>query len=711
MVAFLFLGSAAHTPAQFVGYFDHVRGAGTHQYSLVFRADISGSSGLFTNIASGVATPVTLTATSSGTGNPITTGSLAAEPAPGTPAYNTFNGFVTFGTNNNNNAIQVPVNTFLTYTFSNLNPNARYNFKGTAVRGGPTGLTTNYTNRWTKITIVGADAATPNHTANVVTSAQEPLDLGPDDVALQTGVNNLPGQGDMAVWDDIVPGSDGMFQIVCTRFTGALPYPNSATLNNPPYAYAIAGIRLEEITTPPAAVAITSGPSPASSTIAQGELAAFTVQVTGTSPRFQWFRPDGNPITHAINTNTESLVLTNAQPADSATYRVRVFNTVNSVTSDPCQLTVNADLTPPVVVYGLGWLDGTNFLVSLSEPLRTTSPLSQSLFHLSRTEGGGNLPISGLSFTNSTNVFISTSAAREPNVNYSITLDANAVTDLNGNGCLAAATPLSVQVALLQFENTPWKYNSDGMDFGVDPFIDPGFDDSAWSNGLSVFDGKTPQPPGRSTVAGFNVATQLPLTNAVYPSTSMVIPTYYYRTHFKLATTPDHVTSLKLQTLVDDFDDFYLNQQEVWRNPGYPVDNPPPAFGYAGGTAVGTAAVVGPLNIPPQALIAGDNIAAVIVNQVNGTSSDSTFAYELIATVDRFADTGPRLTISRNPGSGVITLTWPTQTGAQLYEAITVDAAGVGVGGWQLVATATDGFYEVTPPASGPSQRFYTLRR
>src|SRR5258706_16233945 len=113
MAAFLFFGFAADGFAQFVGYFDHVRGTGTHQYSLVFRADISGSSGLFTNIANGAATPVTLTATSSGTGNPITTGSLAAEPTPSTPAYATFNGFVSFGTNNNNNSIQVPLNTFL----------------------------------------------------------------------------------------------------------------------------------------------------------------------------------------------------------------------------------------------------------------------------------------------------------------------------------------------------------------------------------------------------------------------------------------------------------------------------------------------------------------------------------------------------------------------------------------------------------------------
>src|ERR1051325_6186114 len=164
-------GSMVHDlPAQFVSYFDHSRGAGTHQYTLSFFANTNRSSGLFTNAADGVTTPVVLTATTNGTGTAISTGGTAAEPAAGTPAYITFNGFVTFGSTSMS-AIQVPANSFHVYTFSNLNPNARYNFKGTAVRGG---AASNYTNRWTKVTIVGADAATPNHTANAVTTAQAP---------------------------------------------------------------------------------------------------------------------------------------------------------------------------------------------------------------------------------------------------------------------------------------------------------------------------------------------------------------------------------------------------------------------------------------------------------------------------------------------------------------------------------------------------------
>src|SRR5205085_7165029 len=61
-------------------------------------------------------------------------------------------------------------NSFVVLTFSNLNPSLRYNFKGSAVRGG----TGDYTNRWTKITILGATSAAAAHTANALTSVQAP---------------------------------------------------------------------------------------------------------------------------------------------------------------------------------------------------------------------------------------------------------------------------------------------------------------------------------------------------------------------------------------------------------------------------------------------------------------------------------------------------------------------------------------------------------
>src|SRR5439155_24036074 len=181
---------------------------------------------------------------------------------------------------------------------------------------------------------------------------------------------------------------------------------------------------------------------------------------------------------------------------------------------------------------------------------------------------------------------------------------------------------------LLNFERSEWKFNADGMDLGTDFYLpDAQFDDSAWPSGASVFDAKSPQPPGRTNVAGFAVATQLPLTNNAYPTMTNVIPTYYFRIHFDLPTTPDHVVSLRLRTLVDDFEDLFINAQEAHHSSGYPSTNPPPHFGYAGGTPITTASVLGPFDVARNVLASGDNLAAVILNQVNGSSSDVTFAY------------------------------------------------------------------------------------
>src|SRR5439155_14526055 len=186
----------------------------------------------------------------------------------------------------------------------------------------------NYTNRWTKVTILGADAYTSAHTSNVVTGARQST-LTNNEAVVSFGVNF---SGDMVVWNDINPGADGTFDITCEQYRGPLPAPYNATLNNPPYGYGITAIRLEEVS--PEAVMITDGPSPSSLTIEQRQTAQFTVTATGTAPRYEWFRDDGQPIADAVSTNSNVLTMTNAQPSDSGVYRVRVANTVSTVTSD-----------------------------------------------------------------------------------------------------------------------------------------------------------------------------------------------------------------------------------------------------------------------------------------------------------------------------------------------------------------------------------------
>ncbi len=387
--------------------------------------------------------------------NNVTAGNAAENPAPGTPAYVTFNGFVDFkGTLQE--AVQLATNSsFAVLTFSGLNPSMRYGFKGSAVRGNGT-----YTNRWSKVSILGAAYAAPNHTSNALTTAQAPTDLGPSDAAFCFGVNTNANQGDMAVWEDIDPGPDGTFQIVSTRYIGFVPNGGSSILGVP-HAYAITGARLQEF--PPEAVSIATGPSPSALTIEQGQSAGFQISAVGTFPRYQWYREDGQPIVRSTGTNNSTLTITNADPANAGVYRVRVSNSLGSIASDPVTLTVNADATPPTVVSALAYADGTNFLISFSEPLDTTKALQTTAFQIHLTAGAGNLAMYRAAFTNGTNVLLSTAGPRSANGNYSVTITPGAVADKYGNTVSATEAPISVQLYLLSFSGTAWKYRVDGV--------------------------------------------------------------------------------------------------------------------------------------------------------------------------------------------------------------------------------------------------------
>jgi len=287
------------------------------------------------------------------------------------------------------------------------------------------------------------------------------------------------------------------------------------------------------------------------------------------------------------------------------------------------------------------------------------------------------------------------------NTSYQLVIDPN-VTDCSGNalsprnGDNQIVVDPHYELYLLSFDNTAWKYNHEGTDLGVDWRVDPGYDDSTWSNGVSVFDAKTAP---RTTVGGMTVRTQLPLHYGPY--TSDDVPVYYFRTHFTFASTPDKVVSLGLRTFVDDFDDAWMNGYGApvhtnLNNPLTDLDS----YGYSGGTAVGDAAILpttGAYSINPTNLVTGDNLIAVKLFQQALGSSDITFSYELTAVVTGFVSVGPRLSISYD--GSLVTVTWP-DSGEQLYEATSVD------GPWSPVGSG--GSYQAA--ASGGA-RFYTLRQ
>ena len=218
--------------SQWVAFNDYVGGAATSPNATTWNGlgAAPGDGGLLEDIGSGASLPASLTITNTGAAN----GQVGARPATGTPAYNTFTPYVTLEENSGSGAIQVTSSAWLSHRFTGLNPHRRYSFRGTGYRGVST-----YTDRWALFALVGADYFTPSHTANVLTPAQFPAALAPNQAAMNTGDNT---SGDMVGWGNIAPGPDGVIEVTSTQYLG--PAPGNGSPGS--HAYALTAVRLEE---------------------------------------------------------------------------------------------------------------------------------------------------------------------------------------------------------------------------------------------------------------------------------------------------------------------------------------------------------------------------------------------------------------------------------------------------------------------------------
>ncbi|MCD6304270.1 MAG: lamin tail domain-containing protein, partial [Planctomycetes bacterium] len=220
----------------FVAYNDHIRGAQTAANTTSYSAKPDQTpSGLLKDIDTGQDTNVILTVTENGVRFADTQG----YPAAGTDAYNIFHGYVDLSSGTGA-SLEVAGNDFYTYTFSNLDTSqgVTYTFHGTAVRGRSI-----YTDRWTKVTLQGAESATPAHS-----TGDGVIILSDTQVAIWTGYNAGANQGYVACWTDIDPGNDGEFAVVSQQYTGAIPTSIDADgVANGSKGYGISGIRLEEV--------------------------------------------------------------------------------------------------------------------------------------------------------------------------------------------------------------------------------------------------------------------------------------------------------------------------------------------------------------------------------------------------------------------------------------------------------------------------------
>ncbi|MDE0597441.1 MAG: lamin tail domain-containing protein, partial [Roseibacillus sp.] len=226
--------------AEFTAFNDIVAGPATHANATTYAPNAT-ASGPMKDIASGANTAVTLTVTASG----VSYEDMTGVPAAATDAGATLLGFIDFSTAHPH-SLALSGGDHCTYTFFGLNSSSQYEFVGTAVRGQST-----YTNRWTLVTINGADSFTAAHSTGVgiITSS-----LAPNQVAVWTGDNSQADQGFIAQWTDIDPGADGTFSIVSNQYTGSTGGVGSGTANGSK-GYGINGIRLKEsFYTPPSIV-------------------------------------------------------------------------------------------------------------------------------------------------------------------------------------------------------------------------------------------------------------------------------------------------------------------------------------------------------------------------------------------------------------------------------------------------------------------------
>src|SRR5262245_50970307 len=220
------LGFCSTSRAQWTAYHDHVPGGiGTQTSPNATTNKIPATGGptsasvTLKNVANGTNLPVTMTITRSAAG--VTYNSTGGSPLSGTPLFNNFAGIVYFGSGTDCNVeLSNSLSGTITYTFTNLNPSKLYGFKGGAVRGNST-----QTNRWTKVELLSALSYTDAHSTRVYTKTQIPS-LETNQVAVSFGYNT---NGEMVAWDNINPGADGSFSIVCSHYTGTVPAGNNSS--------------------------------------------------------------------------------------------------------------------------------------------------------------------------------------------------------------------------------------------------------------------------------------------------------------------------------------------------------------------------------------------------------------------------------------------------------------------------------------------------
>lgn len=378
---------------------------------------VTDDGGILRNIATGEDLPASMTVLAEGDLLPDDFGANSPVNA-GSPADKLFAGKVDVG-NAGITGLRSSANIKITLKFTGLDPTKRYNFRGTASRGGK------YNDRWSVFGIVGADAYVAAHedgsvNKNIITKATfDRATLEPNQVALNTGENTA---GSLVGWDNIEPGEDGEFDIEAQQYTGAAPFGNPSAAA---YAYGLDAIYVAELEST-GNLRITENPPP-NQLLPAGKTG--TLKVVATSPQtisYQWQKanPGTTAFTDIPGANQATYVTPPLTLADSGTtFRCVLTSGGNQTTSGESQIQV--DGTIPTLVSATGSINFNSAYIKFSEPMNLDLLAVMDNYKLS-----GGLAINSVSVLDPVTVRLLT-GPQPMTTSYTVTI--NNVEDIAGN--------------------------------------------------------------------------------------------------------------------------------------------------------------------------------------------------------------------------------------------------------------------------------------
>ena len=454
----------------------------------------------------------------------------------------------------------------------------------------------------------------------------------------------------------------------------------------------------------PVAIQITQEPEDVDVDI--GQQVSLSVDVTGTNPRFQWYK-NGAVIPGATNA---TYTTNNAPVAVSGTYHVVVSNHVSRVESRRANVRVGPDDSPLVALRAYIRPGDTNLIhLDFDDAIMRVNPTNAAYSAVTTS----NYVIVQVGATNVTNALSVTVAAVNQRL---LRLTVSPNLDPTKEYCVLmsrvmddAYNPLPLNTRFC----VGWRYLTNIVAFQSDwranaSEFDGSLDNGAWT-ALNYNDDPFAEPYHwfDSQAAFYHDTTDTNNFHCTVPHTDITIGpnTYYFRKKFVLP--PEFigadVTAL-ISHIIDDGAVFYLNGVELgrWQMPFAPA---PINYGTLASTAVGVLTCGESRFANIGHLLARTNILAVEVHQAANPDPQVDAAFDLELDLEyAFPIFQPTLHL-RKLTQNSIRLNWTNAPGKRFTLETTTNI----VAAWSPLTPATTNTV-VTNTITGPA-RYYRLRQ